>query len=822
MRLKRTRFTAKTALFVSVVVTLMVLSAIPIVADVQPVYGTPITANATSASSSLHVAGSGPSWPSVPLPTQVVCVEALSMPISLFSIVGPGCEHLVDLSQFGPVATAQDTATNIMTALGNYLNQTASTAAIFNATAQELLSYYANRAEAIVPYFLNQTWNATTYAQIAIDSGLVPAIEGMKLAIGQQEYQDWNATLASFINAFGPGAEYVGVSTNLNLANSQGQGTALLIPGDISTYETSNYVVSQPWMWLSGTAANGGSPMFYLNMATGGTIVEPLWDPIGGPRGNWTITDLTQGFSFFVPTMLTSPWDNQSGIPVVSTHYGINQFDLLRATCNANCSSANAELATSGVYAFENATTAVNPDIASADPNTMIPTILIGSTGDRNCPLCGPQAFTATVPNVNYYVCIEFGLSPGVGSCSTQGVQSGGYATQLGPSGPGQVVGGNNTLTRYAGTFQKLVFNTMQMAQAYYDVLRAVTDAGTYPIPPTCTIPPPSAAFPAAVNPQDYQLSLWNVIATYIGYLNSVGKVFNSTFSDTVGFCNDPNLAFSYNWSGSWQLALNISASVYIGSPNGSLSLNGSSDPGVLYSDVATWPVYNVLPTLLYPFEYQMNVPLNTTYPVPVNDPIAALLINYPGNLLYGANLTNWSGPHYGIPTYISLWGNGPYINISGNLTHIASGRSPSQGDAIMIDSCVYEGIPQNPCDIAVTYFNSFTIGIIHAFIYPTCASLHVCPSSGGGVGGWENTAGKLCGTDKLNQWYDAWAGYIVTDVAAVFVYIGNAASGIAVIGSGLNSFFTDLGCLLGWVVLIIVIFLIIWLAWKLIEFIRG
>src|SRR5208282_2113898 len=105
--------------------------------------------------------------------------------------------------------SAATAAQNVLITLANYLNITNSGFANLNATSQELLSYFSDRAEAIVPYFLNfTTWNATMYDQIALLSGLVPTLEGMNLALGQQQFQDWNATLRTWNLAFGSHGNY--------------------------------------------------------------------------------------------------------------------------------------------------------------------------------------------------------------------------------------------------------------------------------------------------------------------------------------------------------------------------------------------------------------------------------------------------------------------------------------------------------------------------------------------------------------------------------------------------------------------------------------
>jgi uncharacterized membrane protein len=73
-----------------------------------------------------------------------------------------------------------------------------------------------------------------------------------------------------------------------------------------------------------------------------------------------------------------------------------------------------------------------------------------------------------------------------------------------------------------------------------------------------------------------------------------------------------------------------------------------------------------------------------------------------------------------------------------------------------------------------------------------------------------------------MTQWYDSWVGLIVSGSASVFVYIGNAASKIPVVGGGLNTFFTDLGCIIGFIVLIIVFVALLLVILWIIRWVRG
>src|SRR4029077_2008914 len=124
-------------------------------------------------------------------------------------------------------------------------------------------------------------------------------------------------------------------------------------------------------------------------------------------------------------------------------------------------------------------------------------------------------------------------------------------------------------------------------------------------------------------------------------------------------------------------------------------------------------------------------------------------------------------------------------------------------GDAIMIASCVLNGIPQNPCDISVTYFDNFTFGLVHAVVPPSSANLF--PPIGG--------LGSSCGFSSLDQWYDGWAGYFGSAIATVFSNAANAVSGIPVVGGGLAYLISGIGCVLAWIAVILIVALFVYIA---------
>ena len=714
-------------------------------------------------------------------------------------IFGPGCS--IGTINIGPInsANAGVAAQNTVTLNANLLNITNSEVANLNATMQELVSYYENRAEAIVPFFLNATaWNASVAAQVVIDSGLVSSLEGIETAFAAQQYSDWNATANTWNAAFASGGSF---------SNDYALEECLLPPftGCNNLALSAFYVndtpiaVTRPFEDWALTPIGGVSVNnTFFNLQGGGTVVNANQfnsSAFGTSFADYTIYDFTQGFSFQVPRVNYTNWI-AGNLPIVSTIHHINQFDLLKLSCTQTCSTnlAFMTVQTSNAYAL-------SPHTSFRDAyNSMFPQLTIYNTG----PTSNNPIPRWSVPTFDEGLCVTSGQAPATtGPCATYLSPNGGNSTAI-SSGPGQAVAGRYTLLGFPETAENLINNTLTMAYDYWLTLRAITNNGTYSIPANCAIPTPSDAFPTSTNFQNYNLSANNVEAVYLSYLNAVAREYGQVFTNSVGFCQNPNLGFAFNWSGAWQLKLNITASVFINGTNNNtrhaLFLNGTPDPSASYSDAATWPVYNIDPALLYPYEYQMNVPLNTIYPVPINDPLIGVLVNYPQNLYFGNAAFH---PAWGVPTYVSLTGAGNYVGVSGNLTSITSGNLNSSGDAILITSCVLKGVPQNPCDLSVTYFDNFTFGLVHAIIPPNSANLF--PPIGG--------LGNSCGFQVLNQFYDGWAGYFGSLVANAFAGAANAVSGVPIIGGGLSYLISGIGCILAWIVVILLFSIFVYVA---------
>jgi hypothetical protein len=593
--------------------------------------------------------------------------------------------------------------------------------------------------------------------------------------------------------------------------------------------------------WTAGGSpafgAHGGANTTYFNLAPGGFIMNANFynQSKNIAEGNWTVYDLTRGTQFNVPYVNFN--QTISGqIPINVTRETVNnsigQFDFLKLQCNnpGTCNSLNlaAEVETSGAYALRNRSVGMPSQAPfSAIINTFVPEQTLFNATPVNyadgynaqiyqyAPAVEGTAANPLSPLPESVCGLQTIVTTSPWPCSTSNASTTGDS-KAPSSGPGSVIGGNYSLYGFAQTAQSLVNNTMTMAYDYWLTLRAITLNGSYAIPADCAIPTPSDAFPAATDYANYHLSANNVEAVYLAYLNAIAREYGQVFSSSVGFCSDPNLGFSFNWTQSWNLRLNITASVYIaGNLNGTnvpLNLNGTAAVGTTYNDSASWPVYNVQPTLLYPYEYQANIPLNVSYPIPVNNPLIGVLVDYKNNVGYGSPAFT---PAWGVPTYVSLVGNGNYTNISGTLTNIPSGGSVSKGDAIVITGCVLNGIPQNPCPISTTYFNSFAIGLIHA-------TLPIIPVPGGFGGGIFALGNAVCGTGALNQVWDQWAGYIVSGVASLFIYIGNGLNAIPVVGGALGGIMDAIGCLIGWIVLIVVLVFIAWLVLYIIRIARG
>jgi hypothetical protein len=781
-----------------------VLVSMPLAGGIHPA---PAGGDVAAAAAAPYPAPARPAHTAAPALTPITCT-ILSFEPSFFGIstLGPGCWYALASQQWQAyvAASALASAKNLMTLLFNGLNATASEVANLNATMSQLLTYFEGRAEALVPGFLTQAWNQTTYDQIAINSGLVPAIEGMEMAFATQFYQDWNATNSSWHNIFGPGGGFSGTTADI-----QFNYTGYVPPNNnhsagILVSNNHDFRVTLPWEFWSGATPTGFGKTVYFNLAPGGTIVcVTNLDRIHSACPTYTVYDLSSHTNFTVPTMNLSRFTNATGIPVETTLHSVNQFDLLKLVCTANCGAGQTEVEVVAGYAFRNVTSA-NPDIfnlvtyGTPVPDTMVYQVVLANGGGTS--------LETVVPSLSTTICMSVSGTLN-GPCSTVKVPQEGAVRALG-SGPGSVGAGNNSLTRYASTMQALVNNTLLDAEVDYLTLRAITANGTQSVPPDCTIPPPSSEFPSSINPADYTLNLNEGLALYFTYLNSVARAFNNATTQGLMFCGNPNLALKFAWTGSWKLALNISASLYLVDSGGTpIYPNGTKDPAETYTNPATWPVRLVDPTLLFPYEFQWNIPVIPTVPdpIPYNDPLAGILVNYTANIGYGGGTAS---PHWGVPTYLNLQGHGNYVQVSGALSNKPSGFPNSTGDAVALTSCSLNGTPLSVCDIGVTYFNNFTYGHQSGLVGPP-------PPPGGGFPGFGGLSGlgSDCGFGNLNQWYDGWAGWLGSGASGIFSYIGSLGSKVPVVGAAWNGFWSGLGCVVAWLVVVFVGILLLFVA---------
>jgi hypothetical protein len=678
------------------------------------------------------------------------------MPLT-FGIVGPACGYALATSVWQSFATSVQlvTAKNLMTVLFNSLNQTNSEIANTNATVQETLSYFEQRAEAIVPYFIGVPWNQSIADAIVTYSGLIPSIEGMVTSYAYQIYQDYHSLALSWKNIYGPGGAFGGGTYYdallLNCTGYRGIGANNTNCGTIVRTASGNtewFNVTTPWETWTGVNPNGSSDTAFFNLAPGGTIICVPVDGSIAPCPTYKVYDLTTGGSATVPVISVPAWQNNTAIPILTNTSHIGQFDLLKLVCASACNATQPYVEVSNGFIFRNAS-AANPDIFSRFengtglyPDTMIPRSFLSSQN--------PNVAGFGVPSLDFTLCMTTSVST-ASTCSTPKVPEAGISRGFG-SGPSAVLGGNNSPMRYAQTMQDLVNNTMNAAEVYFITLRTITDNGTYAIPANCAIPFPSDAFPASTQPGNYNLSVVNGLALFWSYLDAVGKVYGSPGVIGLEFCGTPHLGLKFSWSQSWTLATNITASVYLGGPNGTpVYPNGSSDPLAVYSTPATWPVVRVVPTLLLPYEYQTTVPINTIYPIPFNNPMAAVLVNWSGNIGYGTDLAGT--PLWGVPTYLSLQGGGNAVWPNGTLSNETSGLTNSSRDAIDISSCVVNSVPRNPCSLSVVYFNTFTYGYQAGLIGPVQP-----PGGGSGSSGFN---GAICGS--LFSWIPLIGSYITS-----------------------------------------------------------
>lgn len=682
-----------------------------------------------------------PSWiVDPPLPGHYLVCQVLPAAV-LHAFGGAGCSNLGE-AKWEAWAAASELATmkNLLIMMGNSVNQTASAIANLNATSQELLSYFENRAEALVPYFLNVSWNESTRAQLAIDSGLVPAIEGLSMAYSYQMFQDWNATVTSWNNLFGVVGTYAhsgfpagtGINKNYTIMTHHlgpGSGVPLMVDGV-------NYSVSVPWQ-----AWNGTHHPFFFNLMPGGTIIcAPVsagFTVASCPT--YQIDDFTQGTNFPVPAVSFDNFAQNHLVPSVSTLNHVGQFDLLKLVCKANCGSVLSDVETLGGYAFLNVS-AANPDRLSAPPyygispqgfeNSMVYRMFVAAQ-------YGSSSFSeGWVPSLEFTYCGMVNDNFVGHRCDTGSINPAGNTTALG-TGPAAVAAANDSALQYAPTFQHLLNNTVNDSEIYYLTLRAITNNSKVSIPADCVIPGPSAGLPASVNPGGYRLSVYDGLAAYWSYLNGVGKAFANRTIYGLEFCGKPNLALGFNWSASWLLRLKITASIYITNLQGlPVYPNGTRDPTAVYANPLTWPVKNITPTLLYSYEFVADLTVGAVTPIPANNPFAAILVNYSGNPLYHYNL---SGNLWGIPTYLQLYGEGNFVYPNGTTSSV-SGGTPSKGSAIFISSCLLNNVAQASCNISVTYFNAFVFGHEHGLVGPPPP-----PGGGGSGGGGSGVNGGIC-----------------------------------------------------------------------------
>ena len=693
-----------------------------------------------------------PSWIVDPPPVAewIECNVVPRFTITLFG--GPACDNGNSAAwEAWAAATELATMQNILIMMGNSFNHTAAEIANLNATAQELLSYYEERAEQIVPYFLNVSWNESTRDQIAIDSGLVPSMEGLAMAYATQMFQDWNSTVTSWNNLFGQYGTYAhsgfpagtGINENqTNLPYHPGTGIPLMVDGV-------NYTASFPW-----EAWNGTNHSFFFNLMPGGTIVcaNITSGYTASACPTFQVNDFTRGTSFTVPDVTFNNFAQDHAIPVETTLQHIGQFDLLKLTCKANCTGALTDVEVVGGYAFLNRSTA-DPDLTEAPPfigpsaagfeNSMVYRLFIASE-------FGSSSFAAGwEPSVLYSLCGMVSTNFVGHACQTGSVNPAGNTTALG-SGPAAVAAANDSTLQYAQTFQNLLNNTVNDSEVYYLTLRAITDDAKYSIPAECIIPGPSAGFPASVNPADYHLSLSDQLVVYFSWLDGVAKTFGNHTIFEMEFCGNPHLALGFNWSASWILRTQINASIFLTNLQGhAVWPNGTLDPSAVYSSPVTWPVRSVNPVLLYPYEFEADIRVGTIYNIPANNPFAGILVNYSGNVYYGANI---SGETWGVPTYLQLYGEGNFTYPNGTNSTI-SGGTPANGSAIFIHQCYVNSVAQATCNLSVTYFNSFVYGHENGLVGPP-------PPPGGGGGGSSGINGGIC--QSLFGWIPFIGTYIV------------------------------------------------------------
>ena len=350
-------------------------------------------------------------------------------------------------------------------------------------------------------------------------------------------------------------------------------------------------------------------------------------------------------------------------------------------------------------------------------------------------------------------------------------------------SGNGCVTSGT-AITTITG---QLIANTTLSGQVYWAFIRSLGYTSLGSIPANCIIPAPYMALPSQFDVGN--LSLNQTIALYESFLQGMGNFYgaNSAFSVCHGPVQSP-----YNYT-TWVFAnlyVEMWASIYINSGTAAVNGTGAAMAGELYGNVSTWAFVNATCTpalggechnplypavtgqteiqnvLIAPTQKSIAIPTQTKWAVPADNPL----------LLFAYN------SHTGLNVY-RLNGNG-----TKDLGPNGWGSSTG-GDSIYLNACFVNSTSVTNCTVTLATWNIY-VGQVGP---PPPPPPPPPPSTGV----------ECPGTSSL------WVfGSIVNGVAGVFI-------GIPFIGSGL-------GCFIGYVVLVLLFVVLIYVAMAVINIVRG
>jgi hypothetical protein len=333
----------------------------------------------------------------------------------------------------------------------------------------------------------------------------------------------------------------------------------------------------------------------------------------------------------------------------------------------------------------------------------------------------------------------------------------------------------------------QLIANATLSGQVYWAFIRSLGYTSLGSIPANCIIPAPYMALPSQFNVGN--LTLNQSVALYESFLQGMGNFYgaSSAFSVCHGAVQSP-----YNYT-TWVFAnlyVETWASIYINNGTAAVNGTGAAMAGEHYGNVSTWAFVNATctPALggacvhpLYP-------------PVAGQTTIQNVLIAPTLKSIAIPTLTKWAVPADN-PLLLFAYNNHTGLNVyrlNGNGTRDLgpnSFGSRTGGDSLYLNACFVNGTSVTNCTVTLTTWD--------IYVGQGGPSPPTPPPS-------PPSSGTNCpGSSSL------WVfGSIVNGVANVF-------SGIPLIGTGI-------GCFIGYVVLVALIIVLIYVAVAVINIVRG